>query len=259
MCSLTWLREGDGYELFFSRDESRERLPAQHPERLESAGVEFLAPRDADAGGTWLAINARGLTIALLNGAGEAPLPAAPVSRGLLVLDLADASNSAEVARRLGARELARYKPFQLVALEPAVPLLMASWDGWRLELARLADEAQPLTSSSLDPLGAGRSRRELLARMLARAGGPSVELLLAFHASHAPEPGTLSPCMHRQDAETVSFSRTRVTASAVELGYSPAAPCRRRPLAWLGLERLPAPSTAPPQRDPAARIAPGS
>jgi hypothetical protein len=258
VCTLTWLRREDGYELFFSRDESLQRLPAHAPTRTRRNGVEILAPRDADAGGTWLAVNAWGLTLGLLNGPADGPQPPAPVSRGLLVSDLADAREADEVARRLAGRDLARHRPFELAALQPAAPLLRAVWDGRRLELSTLEDAAQPLCSSSLDPLGAGASRRALLERLRSEAGGLSEELLLGFHASHEPEPGGPSPCMHRDDAATVSFGRTRVTAGAVELGYSPAAPCARLPLTWLGLERLPAPGASSAGERGPARRAPG-
>jgi hypothetical protein len=50
---------------------------------------------------------------------------------------------------------------------------------------------------------------------------------LFAFHASHASCPGAYSPCMHRPDAETVSFSWIRVRPGEIEFFYSPAAPCR--------------------------------
>ncbi len=246
MCSLTWLRRADGYELFFNRDESKRRLPGLPPALRRRAGVEFLAPLDADAGGTWLGINAFGLTLGLLNGASRGPGPSVPVSRGLLVLDLLDSPGSAEVARRLEACDLARRRPFELVALEPRSNLLHAVWDGAEVSVEWLEERAQPLSSSSLDPSGAAHNRRGVLAAMLAgHAGGPSEELLLAFHASHLPERGALSPCMHRDDAETVSFARTRVGSGVVELGYSPEAPCRSVPLTWLALDRAPAPGAA--------------
>ena len=238
MCSLTWLRRADGYELFFNRDESRRRLPAHPPQLRQRRGVPFLAPLDADAGGTWLAANAHGLSVALLNGPAPEREPCEPISRGELVIEMADASGTEVVAERLRLPDLARFRPFQLVALEPGRRLLQARWDGLRLALELLEDDARPLSSSSLDPLGAGRSRRELLLRMEAEAGELDERLLLGFHASHEPTAGALSPCMHRDDAETVSFTRVRVSAALVELGYSPAAPCRGLAPIWLGLER---------------------
>jgi hypothetical protein len=55
-------------------------------------------------------------------------------------------------------------------------------------------------------------------------------EKLGVFHRSHAGGPGAYSPCMHRRDAKTVSFSRITVTSSAVRFVYTPAAPCEDAP-----------------------------
>ncbi len=58
------------------------------------------------------------------------------------------------------------------------------------------------------------------------------------FHASHEPARGAYSPCMHREDAHTVSFTRVRVSARLVALATSPASPCRAAPSTRLELER---------------------
>ncbi|HVS19296.1 MAG TPA: NRDE family protein, partial [Planctomycetota bacterium] len=225
MCTLTWLRSGDGYELYFNRDEARTRLPALPPRIQRRGAVDFLCPLDADAGGTWLGVNAYGLSVGLLNGRADAPVPDAPQSRGLLVLDLLDARGSAEVAERLATADLGRRRAFRLIALEPGELLLDAVWDGTDLRLVRRPDAAQPVCSSSLDPEGAQASRSAAWGEVLAR-GAPDARVHQAFHASHVPERGRLSTCMHRSDARTVSFTITRVGPERVELGYRPGPPC---------------------------------
>jgi len=237
VCTLTWLRSGEGYELFFNRDETRTRLPALPPRVQRRDGVEFLCPLDADAGGTWLGVNAYGLTVGLLNGRADAPAPAAPRSRGLLVLDLLDAARSADVERRLQAADLSRTRAFRLIALEPGAELLDAAWDGRALRLARRGDAQQPVCSSSLDPEGADRSRGAAWAEVLAR-GAPDARVHEDFHRGHVPARGALSTCMHRPDAVTVSLTRTRVGPRRVELGYRPGSPCEDAASDWLAIER---------------------
>ena len=53
---------------------------------------------------------------------------------------------------------------------------------------------------------------------------------LYRFHCSHGPGPDAYSPCMHRDDAETVSFSWVIVTRQETRFLYSPAAPCQWSP-----------------------------
>jgi hypothetical protein len=50
--------------------------------------------------------------------------------------------------------------------------------------------------------------------------------LLSDFHRSHRPSRSAYSACMHRTDAETISFSRITVEADSIEFHYYPHAPC---------------------------------
>ena len=54
----------------------------------------------------------------------------------------------------------------------------------------------------------------------------PEVADFLFFHRSHRPERGAHSPCMHRDDARTVSLTGVRVTASAISMTYADGPPC---------------------------------
>src|SRR5215471_17543150 len=84
MCTVSWIYEPAGYQLFCNRDEKLTRGKAEPPRYAVRDGVQFLAPVDADFGGTWIATNEFGLSLCLLNGTpGRSSR-----SRGLLVLDL---------------------------------------------------------------------------------------------------------------------------------------------------------------------------
>jgi hypothetical protein len=237
VCTLTWARTTDGYELFFNRDELKTRRPALPPEVRSTAGVRWLAAIDADAGGTWLGVNEHGLSVGLLNGwRGRDRAHPDATSRGLLVTALLGATSTAEVARRLAARELGEFRSFTLVALAPgAGPVLRATWDGERLEREGLDDDCQPISSSSRDPEGARRSRRAVWSR-LAADGPPAPSALRAFHASHDPEPGAWSPCMHREDASTVAFTHVSVSAERVSLDFRAGPACGEAPAVTLDL-----------------------
>ena len=62
MCTVSWLHEPGGYHLLCNRDEKRTRGAALGPRIQKSAGVRFVAPADADFGGTWIAVNEFGVS-----------------------------------------------------------------------------------------------------------------------------------------------------------------------------------------------------
>ena len=82
MCTVSWTPLDGGYALAMNRDERRTRAPATPPERRELDGVPVLLPRDGEAGGTWIAVNALGHTLALLNRWDDSPVgDSAPLAR----------------------------------------------------------------------------------------------------------------------------------------------------------------------------------
>lgn len=226
MCTVSWLLRPDGYELFCNRDELRRRARALGPRLHVRAGVRYLAPVDGEAGGTWLAVNELGLSLCLLNRYHHrtAPRPPRYTSRGALVTGLADSAGVADALTRLADRDLAAYRPFTLLVLGPEGLARVAVWDGGHLAAPR--DAAPPLASSGHDPEGIGTIRRRLWDAEVGVWGAPTTARLLAFHRSHQPSRSALSPCMHRDDARTVSFSHVRVDSAEVSIAYADGPPC---------------------------------
>ena len=232
MCTVSWVTRPDGYELFCNRDERRSRRAARAPALRTSRGVRFVAPTDAEAGGTWIAVNEHGLTLCLLNRyAGVvAPAGSAYRSRGLLLPDLIGHGDTAEVMRAIARTALSPFQPFTLLALAPGAEPSVAGWTGERLLISEEdCDSLMPLTSSSFASGEVARARRELF-RDMAAAARPTADLLVRFQRSHHPEPGPYSVCMHRADASTVSSSRVTVTPHSVDLFYRPGPPCEGGP-----------------------------
>jgi len=244
MCTVSWLPGTDGYLLCFNRDERFTRAPALPPGLLVHDGVRVLAPRDGDAGGTWFAVNEFGLGLGLLNRyrvPGYQP-PVEPRSRGLLVLDLVSARGQVEAVTRLDPKILARTQPFTLIAAEPGRPAAVAAWDGSELVVGHQAEPGMLRTSSSVTEPDVAASRRALFA-----AAAPYTPAsLAALHRSHLPERGRRSVCMHREDAETQSYSEASVETGQVTLRHVPDAPCRGSALPLLTLSRRPLPCSLP-------------
>lgn len=232
MCTVSWLRRVDGYELFANRDERTTRRPAAPPRVHRGAERPFLAPIDGDAGGTWISVNTAGLALCLLDDY-EAPEPrvAVPTSRGLVVAELAPSGDVDDALARLAARALDDVRGFVLLVLGRAPDATaIARWDTRELRVERGAP-ARPLLVSSGWNAPLVRARREATFDALVGDGGGGAELHAALHAAHLPERGPLSPCMHRADAHTVSASRVRVAADGARFEYRAGAPCEAGPV----------------------------
>jgi hypothetical protein len=230
MCTVSWVHQPGGYHLLCNRDEKLTRGAALGPIAFQRGGVRYLAPVDADFGGTWLAVNELGLSVCLLNGdanGASAGIGLPRRSRGLLIRELAWASTVDECVQWLNQLDLRPYQAFFLLVLEPGPSAIVAQWDGTDLTVDPAADSRMPLTSSSYDAAGVRRFRLNELSRRANPTGIVDPAQLYDFHSSHSASADAYSPCMHREDAETVSFSWVVVTREDVRFQYWPAAPCR--------------------------------
>jgi hypothetical protein len=230
VCTVSWVHQTEGYQLFCNRDEKRTRGIAFAPRITERGGVRYISPVDSDCGGTWLSANEFGVSVCLLNGSVSADASAIRRSRGLLLHDLAWAPSADECAVWLKHLDLRPYAPFTNVILEPGRPAILAQWNGVELAVDPAGDRRMPLTSSSYDAAGVRRARLDEFVRRVGVARPMDPASLYCFHSSHGAAPDAYSTCMHRVDAETVSFSWVVVSKDAVRFSYSPGAPCQSKP-----------------------------
>lgn len=223
MCTASWLHEDGGFQLLFNRDEKRTRMRAEGPCVEARDGVLAIAPVDGDHGGAWISVNERGVALCLLNGSyGVGGVR----SRGLLLSELAGARAVDEALEKLAVSDLVRYAAFTIVALQPGRSAAIAEWDGAALQVCAGGDARAPLASSSFDAAGVRAKRRAEFDRITG-GGRADASRLFQFHESHGRGADAYSPCMHRADAETVSFSWVKVAPREVSFFYTPAAPCR--------------------------------
>jgi hypothetical protein len=225
MCTVSWTHHPGGYHLLCNRDEQRSRRPADAPEVFEMSCTRFVSPTDADHGGTWIAVNDHGIGLCLLNGRRSESARGAR-SRGYVIPELVWLRNIDDCAFVLRHLDLSAFAPFTLLMLEPGLPAAVAGWDGITLALDRDADRRAPLLSSSFDPEGVRLSR----SREFARHANSDAGSLYRFHTSHGEAAGPYSPCMHRPDSETVSFSWVVVNRDEIRFLYLPAPPCQSVP-----------------------------
>lgn len=183
MCTVSWLHHADGYELFCNRDERKARAAAWPPRVRTLHGVRFIAPIDAQHGGSWLAVNECGTAFSLLNRYDQvATLTSAPISRGLLRYDLLACVTPAQVAARLAGLPLTSFQPFTLAV----VPLRLTAQVFHRNGRQWLSEDAPrlPLTSSSFDTSKVIAQRQAHFASLHNSVGTINAELLSRFHHS---------------------------------------------------------------------------
>ncbi|NHN49661.1 NRDE family protein [Halostella sp. JP-L12] len=137
MCTLTlaWQVFPDAPVVVAANRDELFGRPSEPPAVVDEE-PRVVAPRDAEAGGTWIGYNEHGLLVAITNRWTDADL-AGERSRGLLVRD-ALRHESAEAAARFVEREVddREYDGFNLVVADAAAAHLF-QWDG-RLGFSRL-------------------------------------------------------------------------------------------------------------------------
>ena len=137
MCTVTVLTTPTGFRLVHSRDEQRVRTPGEPPRAIVLDGRRALAPRDPDAGGTWVAVRDDGLALAIMN--------VNPVtnpdwrsakgtrSRGLIIRDLLETidTDSDDPLAPVADLKPAEYAPFRLIVVRPGRSRALPTIDEW--------------------------------------------------------------------------------------------------------------------------------
>jgi uncharacterized protein with NRDE domain len=135
---LAWRVFDESVAVAANRDEADSRA-SEPPAVWTDETPRFVAPRDLQAGGTWMGYNGAGVFIGITNRWENVDLLASERSRGLLVRDALRRESTA-AAREYVARELREreYQPFHLTLADAESAHLLA-WNG-------------ELTSHELDP-----------------------------------------------------------------------------------------------------------
>lgn len=238
MCTATWLADGEGLHFLFNRDERRTRPRGLPPRAGARDRVRYLAPIDAAAGGTWIAVNELGLLFALLNRTEEGAAPATgTLSRGSIIPALVAASSLERAGAALAALDLGRLAPFRLAVRDPGAGAMTCfGWDGARLDFEALDPSLGLLCSSSLGDARVTRARAPRWARLFENGRRATLDDLRRFQRSHEPERSADSVCMHRDDAQTVSHVEILVDGASAVMRYVDGAPCEG---SWTATERL--------------------
>lgn len=224
MCTLTWGRieqgigSSTGYHVHFNRDESRVRQQAIHPKLHSSESHQYLAPIDRDAMGTWILVNAFGLTACLLNNYINVKRTTGQRSRGLLLRDLNIAKDIQHAEDILNQAAIEQYAPFDIFLFDQQATLNI----GWNGEIqTRIHNPENFKSSSGFDTDLAIKTRQSNF-----QFENKDVDKLRHYHSSHIPEKSAYSVCMHRPDARTQSYTEIVVNDGIASMRYSDGPPC---------------------------------
>lgn len=181
MCTVTFIPAKDRFYITSNRDEKILRKPALIPTIYTEENAGVLYPKDAGAGGTWIALHENGNSIVLLNGGFEKHIPVPPYkkSRGLIVLELIKKEYPAKIFNELN---LLGIEPFTIVLLDND-RLYECRWDG-NIKHQKVLDITQPYIWSSVTLYTEEiiQKREQWFSKWISKNTEPSMQDILNFH-----------------------------------------------------------------------------
>jgi len=227
MCTVTFMPRKAGYCLAMNRDEQRSRPQGLPPTPRRWNGGLVICPSEP-TGGTWIALNERAASWALINYyAVKQRVAGAVHSRGEVIPMLNAASSWRAAQTRLEGIALDRINPFRLIGVFPATREITEwRWDLNRLTRCALPWVLQQWISSGFDEAKAQMVRGRAFEAAQRQQAVGDLRWLRCLHRSHLPEPGPFSTCMHRADAVTVSYTEVCVWGRRARMSHTQGAPC---------------------------------
>jgi hypothetical protein len=183
MCTVSFIPAGDSVFITHNRDEKSGRSKAIAPKEYAINNHRLLFPRDTQAGGTWIAVNAGGAVAVLLNGAfvKHAAAPVWRKSRGLVLLDMVAGDDVAENWRRIDLRGV---EPFTVVLWSNGM-LCEGRWDGRQKHTTAMdATTAHIWSSVTLYDETVSAHRAQWFAQWQSLHPQPLLEDIMQFHLS---------------------------------------------------------------------------
>ena len=250
MCTLSVIPRTNDYLLAMNRDERIERGAGELPEIYHRNGTTAVYPSDG-AGGTWIAANEYGITLALLNWNDIVPLPLGrrkARSRGEIIPTLASVASLKVLQTEFGALNLEGIQPFRFVGVFPSEQAIAEwGWDSVQLTLQTSGWHSRHWFSSSLSDRRAKALRGAACLDAQHEPDAGSALWLRRLHASHAGGPGPFSLCVHRDDVKTLSYTEVVVRPGQIQMGHFRGRPCAMNVDGETGVDRIEYPRATTP------------
>jgi hypothetical protein len=231
MCTVTFIPRKRGYLVAMNRDEKRSR-PAAIPPAERMIDGQLVSCPSEPGGGTWIAVSDRGVTLSLINWYSvTARARGKIISRGEIIPAVMN-TGPAIVDSRLAALPLARMNPFRLIGIfSHTNEITEWRWDLKKLQRKYHRWRSQQWISSGFDEPAAQKVRSRIYRRFKSHCSVGTSSWLRRLHGSHLPEPGPFSTCMHRHDAQTVSYTEISVTPHHASIHYQSGPLCLKSPM----------------------------
>lgn len=216
MCTLTVVREADRLLVTMNRDDVADREEAP-PTLWPVARPVFVAPRDVQAGGTWIGVNRHGVIACLLNRYDDAPT--GRTSRGNIVIEAMRGATITTACGDLTALDHRAYSPFSclLIAMNGVVRL---DWTGASLRRQELSDANELMTTSSSWRFDDVKAEREALFEEIWSWRRNAADKVATFHTRRIRANDAWAPMMLRPKSRTKSVTQIELTPDGAEMRY---------------------------------------
>jgi Transport and Golgi organisation 2 len=228
MCTLTVVTNNETYLIAMNRDEKIKRSAGFPLDIYEVGSARVIYPCD-ESGGTWLAVNEYGTTLALLNwnDVAASGILAKTRSRGQVIPALIGSRSLSDLHDVIHLSNFEGMLPFRLVGVFPFEQQIWEwRWDAKQVDSQLHLWQSRHWFSSSLSDERAKSLRGAACRRAQNASDAGSVPWLRRLHASHATGPGPFSLCVHRDDVKTLSFSEVSVTGKLIDMHHFRGSPC---------------------------------
>ncbi len=180
MCTVSFIPVRDSFFITTNRDEKNSRKKAIPPVAYFINNQKLFFPKDADAGGTWIAMKENGDAAVLLNGAFicHRPEPAYRQSRGIVLLEIFSTPGSCLSFNKINLENI---EPFTLILFENK-SLYEFRWDGHEKYSKQLPLLPHTWFSATLYDGIAVKKKEELFISFIATNPLPSRDDIMQFY-----------------------------------------------------------------------------
>jgi hypothetical protein len=220
MCTVTFIPVRDNFFITSNRDEKNSRQKAVAPMLYRHHDCNLIFPKDAAAGGTWIAMKENGDAAVLLNGAFlcHASQPPYRRSRGLVFLDVLVTERP---SRTFNKTDLSGIEPFTMILFEKGC-LYEFRWEGTERYGKQLSVNRPHIWSSATLYDGLVIKKREhWFASFMNRHPQPTQLDILNFHRFSGDGDSKNDLLMEREGIySTVSMTSIQLNADRAVMKY---------------------------------------